>query len=734
MDKRLFNNLRDFLFPPGSKRRFFARILSELLSDPKHTINKINVTNIKKFLYYIRKEDTGEFGNRINVYLDKYSPLPSDYKLDLIENITSYEKLCFEKQEHPVVSIVIPVYNQWTYTYGCLLSILRNTSDIAYEIIIVDDASEDETKNISDFVQNIKIIRNKENQGFLKNCNRGAKEALGKYIVFLNNDTCVQKEWLTHLLRLMERDPFAGLAGSKLLYPDGRLQEAGGIVWKDASAWNYGRSDYPDKSEYNYVKEVDYISGASVMIRKILWKETGGFDERYIPAYSEDSDLAFEVRKRGYKVLYQPKSVVVHFEGLTCGTDIKSGIKSYQTLNAEKFLKKWREILEKEHFENGLELFLARERSWNKKLILIIDHYVPHYDKDAGSKTIFQYIRLFLELGFNVKFAGDNFLRPEPYTSDLEQMGIEVLYGSYYRDNWKEWIKRNGKYINYVFFNRPHVTIKYIDFIKRYTGAKILYYGHDLHYLREKRRYEIEKKQKVFETPEYWRKIEFNIFRKANIVYYPSYVEIEEVKKYFPAVKAKVLPVYIFDKVEENNLTSFENRKDLLFVAGFTHPPNEDAAFWFIKEIFPLILTKIPDIKVYLVGSNPSDKILELSSDNIIITGYVSDEVLRDYYKKCRIFVAPLRYGAGLKGKIVEALYNKIPVVTTSVGAEGFFKGEEFLLIAHNVEEFARKVVNSYTDMKCLEVLARKGLNYVKDNFSKESVLRVIASDLDVRL
>uniref|UniRef100_UPI0028AE7319 glycosyltransferase family 2 protein n=1 Tax=Lacrimispora sp. TaxID=2719234 RepID=UPI0028AE7319 len=175
----------------------------------------------------------------------------------------AHGKLRFIKEGHPMVSIVIPVYNQIHYTYACLASILEHTRDVVYEVIIADDVSTDATAELSKFTENVVICRNETNQGFLRNCNQAAKAARGKYVMFLNNDTQVTEGWLSSLVNLIESDPTIGMVGSKLVYPDGRLQEAGGIIFRDGSGWNYGRLDDPDKPEYNYVKDVDYISGAA---------------------------------------------------------------------------------------------------------------------------------------------------------------------------------------------------------------------------------------------------------------------------------------------------------------------------------------------------------------------------------------------------------------------------------------------------------------------------------------
>src|SRR4030095_8920813 len=414
--------------------------------------------------------------------------------------VETYEIIEFPLFEHPKVSVVIPAYNGWHINYNCLRSIKQHTYGVSYEVIFADDQSVDETKNIKDYIKNITVIRNETNLGFLKNCNHAASFAKGDYIHFLNNDTEVTAGWLNSLTELLDRDAQIGMAGSKLVYPDGRLQEAGGIIWQDASGWNYGHNQECEGPEFNYLKEVDYISGASIMVRKTVWQKLGGFDERYSPAYCEDSDLAFAIRKMNMKVVYQPLSVVIHHEGFSHGSendkDAGLNIKSFQKINTEKFAKKWHSVLNK-HFANGTNVFWARDRSQNKKTILVIDHYVPHFDKDAGSKTVFQYLKLFSSLNLNVKFIGDNFCRHEPYTTMIQQAGIEVLYGSYYANNWQQWIKNNHDKFSFVLLNRPHIGIKYIDLIREKTKAKILYYGHDLHFIREQKQFEIEKKSNL---------------------------------------------------------------------------------------------------------------------------------------------------------------------------------------------------------------------------------------------
>lgn len=634
----------------------------------------------------------------------------------------------------PLVSIIIPVYNQFDYTYKCINSIIEHTNDVPYEIIVGDDVSTDATRNISRYIKGITVIRNQQNLRFLLNCNHAAKSAKGKYIFFLNNDTEVTEGWLSSLVELIESDGSIGMVGSKLIYPNGVLQEAGGIIWSDATGWNYGRNDDASKPEYNYVREVDYISGASVMIRKSVWEEIGGFDELFVPAYYEDTDLAFEVRKHGYKVMYQPKSVVVHYEGISNGTDTSGGgQKAYQVVNREKFAEKWKEEL-KEQFENSDDIFPARERLMGRKTVLFIDHYVPHFDQDAGSKSTMSYINAFLNMGYAVKFIGDNYYQHEPYTSVLQQMGVEVLYGNWYAQNWQTWIKENAEYLNVVFMNRPHISIKYILFLKENTKAKIIYYGHDLHYVREYREYELTKDEETLKSSKHWEMIEYKIMDRADVIFYPSYVEINEIVSKHPEYgkKAYAIPVYVYKELYEKEVPLPKDRKDIMFVGGFGHAPNVDAMCWFTKYVFPMILEAYPDIKLHIIGSKPTEEILALANENIVVHGFVSDEELEEFYRNCRLAVVPLRYGAGMKGKVVEALYYQIPLITTPIGAEGMPEAESVMLIEEDAAALAKCVNDLYDDFDRLQEMSAKTKAYIQKYFSEEAAERILCDSIRI--
>lgn len=733
-----FRKVSSMFLPENSKRRFFMQILKRAIKNPGKMIKMINPKRIKNCIIILRREGVASAYEHLKIVEDyetsRAVPLDnSNLSVRVVSEVEKsfeeYAKLDFPYFDNPEVSIVIPVYNQFDYTYHCLESILKNSGDCSYEIIIGNDCSTDLTLRIEEIVSGIRVINNEKNLRFLLNCNNAAESARGEYILFLNNDTQVQKDWLSPLVSLMKQDTTTGMVGSKLLYADGYLQEAGGILWKDASAWNYGNRQNPQDSEFNYVREVDYISGAAIMIRKNLWEEIGGFDTRYVPAYCEDSDLAFEVRKHGYKVVFQPKSVVVHFEGISNGTDLDTGQKKYQIDNQVKFYEKWKDVLEAEHYENGTNVIAARERGRNKKRILVIDHYVPQYDKDAGSKTTWMYLKMLVKKGYNITFLGDNFYQHEPYTTELQQMGVCVLYGPKYAENWKDWLLDNINYFDIFYLNRPHISIKYIELIKKHARGKIIYYGHDLHFLRIQREYELSNNEKLLAESKKWLEQETYLMKNTDMNYYPSVVEEEAIHRIDNSIPVKAITAYVFEQFEKVNY-DINERNGLLFVGGFGHGPNLDAVHWFLDNIYPEVYkrTKAP---FYIVGSKPPMEITNIKTEGVIVKGFVSEEELQELYNQCRIAIVPLRYGAGVKGKVVEALYYGIPVVTTSVGAEGISGIEEFVIIKDEPKEMIDAVCEIYDKQKVLSEMSEKNQVYVQKHFSVDAVWDIIKDDFE---
>ena len=175
---------------------------------------------------------------------------------------------------------------------------------------------------------------------------------------------------------------------------------------------------------------------------------------------------------------------------------------------------------------------------------------------------------------------------------------------------------------------------------------------------------------------------------------------------------------------------SLEGRDTMIFVGGFNHQPNQDAIFWFMEEIYPAILKEFPDLRFYIVGSHPTEKVKALAGDKVIVTGYVSDEELAELYGKARVNVIPLRFGAGVKGKVVETLGFGVPAVTTPIGAEGLPGVEECLDVTTDPKDYAARVLRYLRDDAYWREKSRKEREYLREHFAVSCAKKILRQDL----
>lgn len=624
----------------------------------------------------------------------------------------------------PRASIIVPVYNQLHYTLACLRALSDCGDRTAFEVIVVDDASSDASQRVLPSIPGLRYHRNPQNLGFIGACNAGAELAAGEFVVFLNNDTTVAPGWLDALLQTFDQHPDTGLAGSKLVYPDGRLQEAGGIVFADGSGWNYGRFEDPAHPRFNFVREVDYCSGASIALRRSLFLQLGGFDSHYAPAYYEDTDLAMRIRQAGLKVRYQPASTVVHHEGISSGTDLASGVKAYQVSNHKKFFARWRDELAATHRPPGSDPEVASERG-RRHRVLVLDACTPTPDRDSGSLRMVALMRAMRDEGCSVVFFAENRAHDRAYTQALQQLGVEAWWHPFLTDV-PAWLARHGARFDLVVGSRHYVLSPVLPLLRTHApGAHVVFDTVDLHHLREQREGEMSGDAAQLRKAARTRRTELGLIAQCDTTWVVSGAEQVLLAREMPTAKVDVVS-NIHDVHGPGK--PWAERRDLLFVGGYRHPPNVDAALWMARDIFPHVRAHLPDVVLHLVGAEPPPELQALADlPGVTLHGFVPD--LTGLLEGARVGVAPLRYGAGVKGKVNQSLAHGQPMVATLCAVEGMHLVDGVdVLVADDAQAFAAAVVRLYRDQALWETLSAGGLENTRQHFSPAAVRATLKS------
>ncbi len=650
-------------------------------------------------------------------------------------------------------SILIACHNKVELTRDCLEQLRRVTPPSLYELVLVNNASTDGTRACLDEFQasmprgQVTVLHQRENLGFVGANNLAAESARGDFLVFLNNDTLPQPGWLEALVTVAQADPTVGAVGSKLVYPDGSLQEAGGAVFRDGTGMNYGRSGHPGHPAYAFVREVDYCSGACLLTSAALFRSLGGFDTRYAPAYYEDSDLCFSIRKAGLRVLYQPESVVVHFEGGTAGTDLSSGFKKHQEINRPKFVRKWVQelALQGEPSTDRLRMGRAAHRFKGSRILMAHDA-PPMYDRAAGSLRLDHLVRMYLAEGHQVSFVclhGRTFegAEVEPYMTRLRRMGVMVhALELPLARGFKERPETGWKAFEALLLEREYdvahlpwhySAAQFIPHIRQHSPrTRIVIDCQDVHFRREARR--------LMESndPGMWVKYrkdkshELANYRSADAMMVVTEEDRECLQRELPERAVHCVPDYYPVKPPEE-IPAFGPRADLVFVGGFRHVPNTDAVTWFCREIWPLVSPRLPDAKFHIVGDAAPPDVKRLAGGRVIVHGHVKD--LSALLGGARLSVAPIRYGAGMKGKITNALAHGLPSVATPVAAEGMgLSHGRDILVAASPSEFADAVVRLYQDESLWNSVSAAGIQLVESLYGHRAIYPKLAEALRI--
>ncbi|WP_312109548.1 glycosyltransferase [Stenotrophomonas indicatrix] len=684
------------------------------LAEIRYLINRLTGL-ARRSLASLRTRGWRATWQRIRVHAQRAAPAPR--KPLYLAPAQPFAPFAVPTSDTPDVSIVIPVYNHVDHTLACLRALAAHPPSVACEILVVDDGSSDATVQWMPQISGLRYEVREHNGGFIEACNDGVSRTRGRYVVLLNNDTVPQPGWLEALLDTFATVADAGLVGSQLLYPDGRLQESGGVIFSDGSGWSYGRFEAADDPRFASLRDVDYCSGAALMLPRALWQQLGGFDTRYKPAYYEDTDLAFRVRAQGLRVLVQPASRVIHDEGTSNGTDTGSGVKAYQVRNQGIFAARWAAELAS-HPKLGevpSPALLLRGR----RQVLILDEEVPRPERDSGSLRQVNLIRLLLQGGAHVVFVPTRREHGGVATEALQRMGVEVWYTPFL-DGVAGWLRSHGTRFNVVMMVRHHVANECLPLLERYAPqARTVFDTVDLHYLRERRGAEVAGDAGLLRNAERTRASELAVMDRCDITVLVSAAEREQLQADAPQVRVELI-----SNLHEVAGTGapFAQRHDLVFVGGFRHPPNLDAMEWFIGDVFPHVRAALPQVRLHCIGAGAPDTLLALAANQpgVVMHGFVEDIV--PYMDGARIAIAPLRFGAGVKGKINLSMAHGQPVVGTTCAVEGMhLRAGQDVLVADDAAGFADAVVRLYQDPVLWQQLAAAGLANVAEHFSLDA-------------
>lgn len=621
--------------------------------------------------------------------------------------------------DHPEVSLIIPVHNHLELTQSCLASLVLHRNEIAFEVIVVDDGSKDDSYSFLSGIKGLRLFRMVEQSGYVLASNKGASEARGKMLVFLNNDTVVQAGWLEALLNLFVQFPDTGIAGAKLLYPNGLLQEAGGAVFKDGSVWNMGRFEQADNSRFNYVREVDCVSGAVLAIRKNVFDEMRGFDPYFAPGYFEDTDLSMRVRQSGLKIRYQPLSHVVHLEGASSGTRLDAGMKAFQVTHKIKFAERWQSVLAdyparpNTEQENRALAFQSR-----KKNVLIIDEHTPRIDSDSGSLRLFYLMKCLQNEVYDVHFLPADLFFDNEHTTSLQQEAIACYYKQWTKSVF-DWLEQNAHQFDLIIVCRVGLMTSVYDTLRSAApNARLIFDTVDLHHIREAQEAGLSKSNSLEKQAQATKAREYALIAKCDETWVVSETEYLALHTNFP--EKTIRRVSNIHPIRRATPTFIE-RKDILFVGNFRHPPNQDGLQWFLETAWPLIHAKLPDIVLNIVGASAPENLIRMSEHmNVCFHGHVPD--IEKYIDNMRINIAPLRYGAGAKGKISQALASGLPTVATSVAADGMHLTHNVsALITDNSEVFAQALIALYQDQAQWDFLSKNAYAVAEEYFSEQS-------------
>lgn len=607
----------------------------------------------------------------------------------------------------PKFSVLIHDASNFENVYRSIRSLcMADQPEGGLEVLVSGTIPSADATQLSNVIQGLKVKTGRSVAELVA-------EASGEYILLFGENLTVEQDFFTVAKERMQ-ETGAAILQCLVCHNDDTVYEAGGIITQSGQRISYGFRFHKNWGSVRYYKQVDCVSLFGTILDKKAVDLVNGFDKQFAPLY-QLADLSFKLRQKGLKTMYVP-DVILRDQRHPDQVQEPNGNRE----NALHFANKWESTLKEENIETASDVFLGRDRSKNRKTVFSVDDRIPCYDESAGDRTTYHYYVVMAEMDYNLKIVGDELKRREPYATQLEKLGIEVVGVDGSGDaEWQDFLHRNGKYIDVAYLNRPYILEKYYGPVKEFTNAKLVYNCMDLHFLRETREMRVKNDIEGLKLMEAREKAELEKMDLADVIFSVSTYENKILESKLSHAEVVLNPIFVYHDFPEVDY-NFDERKDIVFVGGFRHTPNVDAVKWMCSEILPTILKAHPDLKLHIVGSNPTEEIMKLASKNVVCHGFMEEDDLISLYNQCRVSVVPLRYGAGIKGKVLEAMYHGLPVVSTSIGTEGIVDIEQCIENTDDAASFANKVIEIYSDTAKLAEMGRNNQQYVKDHLGVE--------------
>jgi GT2 family glycosyltransferase/SAM-dependent methyltransferase/glycosyltransferase involved in cell wall biosynthesis len=615
----------------------------------------------------------------------------------------------------PDVSIIIPVYKESKNVDACLGSLYDcKETEPPFEVILMGDFPSGSVLNTLPDTEGLIRVANRQNLGFLATCNAGADMARGRHLCFLSSDTMVRSGWLRALMETAEQTSHCAIVGPMLSDVNGSIENAGWRILADGRGWPIGKGRSLRDGAYTYRRQVDCVTGACFLVPAKIFKELGGFDSEYEPGLYGEIDFAFRARISGLGVLYEPRSQVILRSDASSGSEKRDELSE---ANRARFVMRFADTLRSQPSE-GTDEFLLRRGVDRGPVMLVLYASVPRPDRHAGDVTMAQYLELLADAGWHIVFGPLYGGTSGPGSEVLERLGVELIRDP---ETIERWLCEHGKHISEVWLAGPEVAASYLGVVRAYSKASVTYYTHDLHHVRMRGEAELRKDAFLLRAAAGMRLLELGVFLEVDRITTPSELEREEIWNLTMGKTAHVLPPFFYDfsDLRTRGADHFASLSDIVFVGGFPHSPNVDAALFIAREIMPLVWREVDWARLVLIGYAPPQEVLSLAGPRIVVTGHVPD--LEPYMDQARVNLAALRFGAGVKGKVVQSLQMGVPVVTTPVGAEGIgiVSGRD-AIVAEGQEALAEAVILLLRDAHRCAELSSAGVELVKRKFSRE--------------